>query len=246
MAKSKSDTFEILLLIARPAAGKSEIIAHLKSTPVFKRIQQFHIGEFEEIDDFPMLWTWFEEDTILAELGQPRLYTDDEYNFLYPYLWDLLIKRINLDYSKKLRDNPDYHKNHTTIIEFARGASHGGFSRAFEYLSREIAEKLAVVYLNVSWEESLRKNRARFNPIKPDSILEHGLPDEKLEKIYRHVDWEELTSNQKDFLQIQGVSVPYVIFENEDDVTSQGGEVLKARLCNTMNDLYYKYRTLKT
>jgi hypothetical protein len=245
MAKSKLDTFEILLLIARPAAGKSEITAHLRSTPVVKRIQQFHIGEFEEIDDFPMLWTWFEEDTILAELGHPRLYTDDEYNFLYPYLWDLLIKRINLAYSKKLRDNPDYHKNHTTIIEFARGASHGGFTRAFEHLSQEIAEKLAVVYLNVSWEESLRKNRARFNPDKPDSILEHGLPDEKLEKIYRHVDWEELTANQKDFLQIQGVSVPYVVFENEDDVTSQGGALLSDRLTELLSDLHQKYQLSK-
>ena len=246
MAKSKSDTFEILLLVARPAAGKSEITAHLRSTPVVKRIQQFHIGEFEEIDDFPMLWTWFEEDTILAELGHSRLYTDDEYNFLYPYLWDLLIKRISLVYEKKLRDNPDYHKNHTTLIEFARGTSHGGFSQAFTHLSREIAEKLAILYINVSWEESLRKNRGRFNPDKPDSILEHGLPDKKLEKIYRHVDWEELTSNQKDFLQIQGVSVPYVVFENEDDVTSLGGEVLKARLRKTLKDLYYKYRTSKT
>lgn len=245
MAKSNPDTFDILLLIARPAAGKSEIIAHLKSTPPKERIKKFHIGEFEELDDFPMLWTWFEEDSILAELGHPRLHTDDDSNFLYPYLWDLLIRRINLEYSKKIRDNPGYHKNHTTIIEFARGTSHGGFSRAFEHLSREIADKLAILYLNVSWEESLRKNRARFNPDKPDSILEHGLPDKKLELLYRHVDWEELTANQKDFLQIQGVSVPYIVFENEEDVTSQGGDILSDRLEDLLIGLYQKYQSSK-
>jgi hypothetical protein len=49
------DTFDILLLIARPAAGKSEIIDYLKRTALEERVRRFHIGEFAEIDDFPML-----------------------------------------------------------------------------------------------------------------------------------------------------------------------------------------------
>jgi len=241
MNASKTDTFDIMLLVARPAAGKSEIIAHLKSTPIEKRIPRYHIGEFEELDDFPMLWTWFEEDTILSRLGHQRLHTDDASNFLYPYLWDLLIERINLEYSKIIRDEPGYHDRKTVIIEFARGTSHGGFSRAFEYLSKEIADRLAILYLNVSWEESLRKNQSRYNPARPDSILEHGLPDEKLESLYRYVDWDELTVNQPDTVQIQGVSVPYVVFENEDDVTSQGGDLLGERLRETLSQLHEKY-----
>jgi hypothetical protein len=46
--------FDILLLIARPAAGKSEIIDYLKNLPQDERRRRFHIGEFDEIDDFPM------------------------------------------------------------------------------------------------------------------------------------------------------------------------------------------------
>jgi len=180
MTTSKSNQFDILLLIARPAAGKSEIIAHLKSVPIEERIKRYHIGEFEELDDFPMLWTWFEEDIILSQLGHQRLHTDNDLNFLYTHLWDVLIERINLEYSKKIRDEPAYHDRKTIIIEFARGTSHGGFSRAFKHLSEDIANQLAILYINVSWEESLRKNRARFNPDRPDSILEHGLSDEKL------------------------------------------------------------------
>jgi len=241
MDPSKLNTFDIILLIARPAAGKSEIIAHLKSTPIEKRIPLFHIGEFEELDDFPMLWTWFEEDSILSRLGHQRLHTDEDFVFLHTYLWDLLIERINLEYSKKLRDEPGYHDQKTIIIEFARGTSHGGFSRAFEHLSKEIADRLAILYLNVSWEESLRKNRARYNPARPDSILEHGLPDEKLENLYRHVDWDKLTAGQPDTVQIQGVSVPYVVFENEDDITSRGGELLGERLQKTLFQLHKKY-----
>ena len=236
------DTFDILLLIARPAAGKSEIIAHLKNTPLEKRIQQFHIGEFEELDDFPMLWTWFEEDDILTRLGHPRIHTDQEGNFLFDYQWDLLIERINLEYEKKIRDEQDYHSRKTIIIEFARGTSHGGFQRAFKHLSKTIADRLAILYLDVSWEESLRKNRARFNPEKPDSILEHGLSDTKMESLYKSSDWEEIIADHPDHIQIQGIPVPYIIFENEDDVTSQGGEVLSSRLHDRLSKLYQKYQ----
>ena len=99
-------TFDILLLIARPAAGKSEIIDYLKRTDVVERRQRFHIGNFEEIYDFPMLWTWFEEDAILAELGHPRLHTTEDGYFRWHYLWDLLIRRICQEYSKRLRNDP--------------------------------------------------------------------------------------------------------------------------------------------
>ena len=235
------NTFDILLLIARPAAGKSEIIAHLKNTPLDERIQRYHIGEFEELDDFPMLWTWFEEDAILSELGHPRIHTDDKGNFLYPYQWDLLIRRINLEYEKAIRDDTGLQAKKTYVIEFARGKSHGGFQRAFDHLSKQIAQQLAILYLDVSWEESLRKNRARFNPDRPDSILEHGLSDEKMESLYKSSDWNEITASQPESIIIHNIPVPYIVFENEDDVTSQGGEVLSSRLEERLSTLYEKY-----
>jgi hypothetical protein len=239
------NTFDILLLIARPAAGKSEIIDYLKRTPVADRRRRFHLGEFEEIDDFPMLWTWFEEDHILSELGQPRLHTTTEGYFKAHYLWDLLIRRIGLAYNKRLRDNPAYHDRFTTIIEFARGSEHGGFARAFEHLSREVAQRAAILYINVSYAESLRKNRRRFNPNRPDSILEHGLSDEKMERLYRESDWAQVSAANPDFITIQGQRVPYVVFENEDDVTTPRGEALGERLEETLGRLWRLYQRPK-
>jgi hypothetical protein len=236
-----NETFDILLLIARPAAGKSEIIDHLKKTRTDVRIQRYRIGNFDEIDDFPILWRWFEEDAILAKLGHPRLYTDEDGYFLYTYLWDLLIELISLDYAKKLRDDPGYHDKKTAIVEFARGSEHGGFARAFKHISPEMAERMAILYIDVSWEESLRKNRARFNPDRPDSILEHGLPDEKMETLYRDVDWEEITAEDPHFIEIQGVQVPYVVFENEDDVTTDRGPALARRLQERLGQLWKLY-----
>ncbi len=239
---TKKNTFEIVLLIARPAAGKSEIIDRLKKTPVPERVDRFHMQQFEEIDDFPMLWTWFEEDAILEALGHPRLHTTPDNMFIGNHLWDLLVRRIGLAYQKKLRDLPEYHDQFTTIIEFARGTEHGGFQRAFDHLTPEIVQKMAIVYINVSWAESLRKNRARFNPNRPDSILEHGLPDAKLEKLYRHVDWDEISAPDPHFIEIQGIQVPYVVFENEDDVTTARGAALDTRLEETLQKLWKRYQ----
>jgi hypothetical protein len=237
-----NNAFDVLLLIARPAAGKSEIIDYLKRTDLEERRRRFHTGDFEEIDDFPMLWTWFEEDHILTQMGHSRLHTDEDGYFKWPYLWNLLIRRICLEYSKRLRDTPTYHQQYTTIIEFARGSEHGGFAGAFEHLSQEVLSRAAILYLNVSYEESRRKNRRRFNPNKPDSILEHGLPDEKLERMYRDNDWQQVSAANPEYITIQGHKVPYVVFENEDDVTTARGPALGERLEETLQRLWKLYQ----
>lgn len=209
-----SDKFKIIILMGRPAAGKSEVIDYLKKTPVAERLKRFHVGEFEEVDDFPMLWTWFEEDAIYEKiLKKPRIHTDTEGYFKHQYQWDLLIERISLEYDKRLRDE-NYHDKMTTVIEFSRGSEHGGYASAFEHLSEKILKEAAILYINVPYEESLRKNRKRFNPSRPDSILEHGLPDEKLEKMYKEIDWETFKGNDPEYVTVRGIKVPYVVFEN--------------------------------
>jgi hypothetical protein len=230
-------TFDIVLLIARPAAGKSEIIDYLKKTPLETRKERFHVGEFDEIDDFPMLWTWFEEDALLAQMGFPRLHTTEDGYFKYQYLWDLLIERISLEYEKKMRD----FDGDTIILEFSRGSEHGGYRSAFQHLSDEILRNLAILYIDVPWGESLRKNRQRFNPDRPDSILEHGLPDNKLEKLYRETDWDELIKDQPNALKIRGIKIPYAVFNNADDVTTEKGSALGDRLARVLEDLWFDY-----
>jgi len=234
-----SDTFSILILVGRPASGKSEIIDFLKHVPSDARRSKFHIADLDTLDDFPMLWTWFEEDDLLAEkLGQPRLHTDDQGYFKYRHLWHLLIERFNLEYAKRLRDDLAYHAHTTLIIEFSRGSEHGGYTEAFQHLSDEILRQAAVVYVNVPFEESLRKNRRRYNPDKPESLLEHALPDEKLARLYRDDDWAALTSSHSEFLAVRSVRVPYVVFENADDVTTGRPDLLALRLEAVLSRLW--------
>jgi len=231
--------FEILILNGRPASGKSEVIDYLKKTPLEERMRRFHIGKLDEIDDFPMLWTWFEEDAILEKImHQPRLHTDRDGYFLYEYQWHLLIERISMDYNKHLRDNPRLHDDTTALVEFSRGTEHGGYQAAYPHLSDEILRKAAIFYIDVPFEESLRKNRKRFNPAKPDSILEHGLPDEKLTRLYQEVDWETFRGPDPQFVTIKGHRVPYIVLHNEPDVTTARDEHLGQVLEDLLGQLW--------
>jgi hypothetical protein len=232
------NTFDVLILVARPAAGKSEIIDYLKKTDLETRRARFHVGELDVIDDFPMFWAWFEEDDILSRMGKPRLHSDEEGYSKYPYLWHVLVERLSLEYGKRLRDRPDYHEHVTTFIEFSRGTVHGGYGEAFPHLSDELLQRAATVYVHVSFAESLRKNRLRFNPDRPDSILEHAMPDHKLERVYREDDWEEFSAPDPEFVTVKGIRVPYVVFENEDDVTTARGEALGRRLERILGRLW--------
>jgi hypothetical protein len=234
------DTFDVLILIGRPASGKSEIIDFLTRAPLDECHQKFHVAELDVLDDFPMLWAWFEEDHILSErFGQPRLHTDAEGYFKYPYLWHLLIERLGLEYHKRLRDDPAYRDRVTMLIEFSRGSEHGGYTEALPHLPDDLLQRAGVVYVRVSFTESLRKNRRRFNPDRPDSILEHGLPGEKMERLYRDDDWDALSGGEdKGFLAVKGIRVPFAVFENGDDVTTGKSKQLEARLEKVLGRLW--------
>ena len=230
--------FDVILLVGRPASGKSEIIDFLNHTSADDRRRRFHVGDLDVLDDFPMLWTWFEEDDLLSrKLGLPRLHTDPEGYFDPPGLWHLLIERLSLEYHKRLRD-PAYPDRTTALIEFSRGSEHGGYREAFQHLSEEILLRASIVYVKVSFAESLRKNRRRFNPDRPDSILEHGLSDEKLERLYREDDWEELAPGDNGFLEVANQRMPYAVFENEDDITTGKPDLLGARLETILDQLW--------
>ena len=232
------DAFEVILLVGRPASGKSEIIHFLTHVHADIRRTRFHLGKLDVLDDFPMLWTWFEEDDILSrKFSLPRLHSDAEGYFNHPALWHLLIERLSLEYGKRLRD-PAYHDRTTALIEFSRGSEHGGHREAFKHLSEEILRRAAIVYVRVSFAESLRKNRRRFNPDRPDSILEHGLSDEKMERLYRDDDWAELASEESGILEINNHSIPFAVFENEDDVTTGKPDQLAARLEANLDRLW--------
>ena len=211
-------SFPILIITGRPAAGKSEVIDFLKKADPQDRLNRFHIADFEELDDFVYVWETFETDDILTQHGRPRIWTDEKYWFKDHFIWNLYIERINLEYRKKLARNPAYHDGKTTLIEFARGGDNG-ILEALSYLHNDILSRAALVYIKVSFEESVRKNRRRARKGQEDSILYHSLPDEKMEFYYKTNDWEKLTAKDPNFIEVKGFKIPYAAFENEPEKT---------------------------
>jgi hypothetical protein len=213
------DTFPIIVLIGRPAAGKSEVIDYLKQTPVEDRRRRFHVGEFEEIDDFPILWERFEDDDIYERHGRPRQYTTSDYYFTEHFFWNFLIEKINLAFAKRLAADPRYLDDRTVVIEFSRGGE-TAFAEAFGLLSDDILKQAGIVYIDVSYEESVRKNRRRARPGMDDSILHHSLPDEKMEFYYRTNDWHVLTEGALDgTIPVRDHKVPFAVLPNEPEKT---------------------------
>ena len=112
------DTFPVIILIGRPAAGKSEIIDYLKKMSDAERRVCLHIAPFVEIDDFVWVWQIFEDDRVWERLGRERLLTDTRLYFKDPFTWNFLIGKINLAFEKYLAQDKDFLCAHTILVEF--------------------------------------------------------------------------------------------------------------------------------
>ncbi|MFZ2414267.1 MAG: hypothetical protein WAW16_08625 [Candidatus Cryosericum sp.] len=210
---------DVILLIGRPAAGKSEAIDFLKQLPDEKRLREYHIAPFDELDDFLYVWQTFENDAIRQSMGLARRDTDDALYFLDDHIWDFFIERIDLDLRKKLAREPLFLEHHTIMMEFARGGENA-FANAFQHLSDDVLMHAAILYIDVSFEESVRKNRRRYRPEQADSILYHSLEDTKMERYYRDNDWALLSEGHDEgFITVKGHQVPFAVFHNEPEKT---------------------------
>jgi hypothetical protein len=213
-----NNNFPILIITGRPAAGKSEVIDFLKKADPKERVDRFHIADFEELDDFVYVWETFEIDDMLTQHGKPRIWTDEKYWFKEHFIWNLYIERINLEYRKKLARDPNYHDKKTVLIEFARGGENG-IHEALGYLHEDILRRVSLMYIRVSYEESVRKNHRRARKGQEDSILYHSLPDEKMDYYYKTNDWDTLEAKDPNFIEVKGFKIPYAVFENEPEKT---------------------------
>jgi hypothetical protein len=208
----------ILIITGRPAAGKSEVIDFLKKCDQKERLERFHIGPFEELDDFVYVWETFELDDLMSKFGKPRIWSDEKYWFKEHYIWNLYMSRMDLEYRKKIMKEPAYHQDRTVLVEFARGGENG-IHEALSHLGPELLSNAALMYIRVSYEESVRKNHRRARKGEEDSILYHSLPDEKMDFYYKVNDWEKLEAKDPNYIDVNGIKVPYTAFENMPEKT---------------------------
>lgn len=91
---------DTVLLIALPASGKSEVRRYMMHVDRAKRIQDFHLADTVQLDDYPYVEFMRETDDALAELGQKRVFFESaEGCFLHGEIWGVLLTLVSEDYA---------------------------------------------------------------------------------------------------------------------------------------------------
>jgi hypothetical protein len=236
--------FEHLFVLGRPAGGKSEFIDVMKKLPPGERAASFGIGRFEEVDDFPWLWERCLDDDAREARGEPRLVserTPEGYNVTQPGFRGSLVDRFNEKIAADYLSRPSFYDEGTLLIEFARGVG-DGFRESLERFRPDILSRGAILYIQVSFEESFRRNSSRYKPGQEESILFHKVPDRDMLGFFRDNDWAEITAGAPDgWLTLAGVRVPFVSMDNEPESTDP--LVLRGRYAGALGRLMELSRT---
>jgi len=96
--------FDIVLLTALPASGKSEVRKYLANVPADKLADEFHIGQTIQLDDFPYVHMMRRIDDELFAMGKDRIFFHSgDKPFKNPYDWGTLIELINQDYNDLIK-----------------------------------------------------------------------------------------------------------------------------------------------
>jgi len=91
---------DIVVLIALPASGKSEVRKYLRSVPAAKCAEEFHLGPNVQFDDFPYVHMMRQIDTKLTEANKPSVFfSNNDKPFLDARDWGTLVELVNEDYS---------------------------------------------------------------------------------------------------------------------------------------------------
>jgi hypothetical protein len=214
--------FENLFVLGRPAGGKSELIDFMKKLPPEERAAKYHIGRFEEVDDFPWLFEACEVDDQREARGEGRLHsekTPEGYTITTPGFRGTLVDRFNAEIAERYLKRPSFYQAGTLLIEFARGRG-DGFGQSLGRFRPEILQRAAILYIKVTFEESYRRNTARYRKGLEASILSHKVPDRDMYEYFVENDWEEMTGGATEgWLTPAGVRVPFVSMDNQPEST---------------------------
>ena len=166
------------------------------------------------------------EDALWEKAGYERLYTQ-EYMPGNPGmapkgagLFDWCMHKFNDVIARQYLGREDFYLDSTLLIEFSRGGPNG-FGRALGMLDRAVLEPAAILYIDVSREESWRRNVARYQEKLRHSILAHMVPRETYDYFYDLNDWDDAHVGPRPpaAWTINGVRVPFVSMSNEPEST---------------------------
>jgi len=94
-----SANFEVILILALPASGKSEVRKYLSSLPPDVQKRDFHFSESVQLDDYPYVHMArrISQETRLMGV-EPAFFLSDAHSLKEPKDWGTLVELVNQDY----------------------------------------------------------------------------------------------------------------------------------------------------
>ena len=100
----------VLLLLALPASGKSEVRKYLRSLDPETRRKDFRLGELVELDDYPYVEFMRKVDEVATRIMRMDdiFYQGEDRPFKDPWEWITLIELLNRDYNSLTTVDREY------------------------------------------------------------------------------------------------------------------------------------------
>jgi hypothetical protein len=232
--------FNNLFVFGRPASGKSEFITFMKECDEDKRRSQMHISPFEMIDDYTFIVELSENEAIFEKFGVERKITKDVPEGIVvtdPTYFDYASEKINRLLERSKETQPDFFTAQSRLIEFSRGQDKISYQRALSLIDKETLANGSIIYIKASYEESIRRNDARYQEKLKHSFLAHKAPDEAMERYYKNDDWATLTNGESHgFITLNDVQIPFVTMDNNQE--SKDPAVLEDRYQTALTKLF--------
>ena len=137
--------FDIVLLIALPASGKSEVRNFLANVEPERLADEFHIGQNLQLDDFPYVFMMRRIDDELEAMGESRIFYPGETPFYDGRDWGTLINLLNEDFHDMRNHNVITPKSAAQLLfdRIDTAALQAGISPRLGLLDSTVRAKLA-------------------------------------------------------------------------------------------------------
>ncbi len=140
-----SETLDVLLLLALPASGKSEVRKYFGSLPAEQLKNEFHLGANAQLDDYPYVHLMRTISNTLVEMKQDGVFFDaGDQPMKQPLDWGTLIHLVNDDFE----DLVSHRKLEVTdpaewaLIRFDAARAKVGAPPAFSTMNPDVKAKL--------------------------------------------------------------------------------------------------------
>ncbi|MBN2408025.1 MAG: hypothetical protein JXJ19_10060 [Elusimicrobia bacterium] len=190
-----SEKIKFFFLLGRPGCGKS----YLYKNVFIPSVRERGIGEWERMDDFPVLQKLLDEDRDFKR----HVRKDGGFQVTDFTIVDDVLKQMDAILRQKEKDGK------IIMAEFARD----DYMSAMRNFSGYVRDRSLLIYIWAPFDACMDSNRKRFENSK--NIDDHIVPEDLMRTYYRTDDLEKLALSQK------GPAKDYdgwnlVVFNNSD------------------------------